>query len=206
MATGVEELLEMLLKPGSGFFDLVIGLADRLLGAAQGVLPSSAKYTYVSSSVVKEMARYGADLSDFLPREIIADVNEKVNGEQSAVDLLRVHHHADNQPVKAHRSPLDDIQMPQGDGVKTSRREKFGLVFLDPPYESGLLEKTLETIAAIDIMAGNASSAGRTPPAGYLSSPPPRWAAWTPPGESAPPAPPAETADVNEKVNGRREH
>ena len=43
-------------------------------------LPSSAKYTYVSSSVVKEMARYGADLSDFLPREIIADVNEKVNG------------------------------------------------------------------------------------------------------------------------------
>lgn len=42
-------------------------------------LPSSAKYTYVSSSVVKEMARYGADLSDFLPREIIADVNEKVN-------------------------------------------------------------------------------------------------------------------------------
>ena len=43
-------------------------------------LPSSATYTYVSSSVVKEMARYGADLSDFLPREIIADVNEKVNG------------------------------------------------------------------------------------------------------------------------------
>ena len=42
-------------------------------------LPSSAKYTYVSSSVVKEMARYGADLSDFLPREIIADVQQKMN-------------------------------------------------------------------------------------------------------------------------------
>lgn len=41
-------------------------------------LPSSAKYTYVSSSVVKEMARYGADLSDFLPREIIDDVNRKM--------------------------------------------------------------------------------------------------------------------------------
>lgn len=41
-------------------------------------LPSSAKYTYVSSSVVKEMARYGADLSDFLPREIIDDVNQKM--------------------------------------------------------------------------------------------------------------------------------
>ena len=42
-------------------------------------LPSSAKYTYVSSSVVKEMARYGADLSDFLPREIIADVQQKMD-------------------------------------------------------------------------------------------------------------------------------
>ena len=43
-------------------------------------LPSSAKYTYVSSSMVKEMARYGADLSDFVPREIIADIQEKMNG------------------------------------------------------------------------------------------------------------------------------
>ena len=42
-------------------------------------LPSSTKYTYISSSVVKEMARYGADLRDFVPREIIADVNEKMN-------------------------------------------------------------------------------------------------------------------------------
>ena len=41
-------------------------------------LPSSAKYTYLSSSVVKEMAFYGADLSDFVPREIIDDVNEKM--------------------------------------------------------------------------------------------------------------------------------
>ena len=42
------------------------------------LLPSSAKYTYISSSVVKEMARYGADLSDFVPREIIDDVNERM--------------------------------------------------------------------------------------------------------------------------------
>jgi len=42
------------------------------------LLPSSAKYTYISSSVVKEMAAYGADLSDFVPREIIGDVNEKI--------------------------------------------------------------------------------------------------------------------------------
>lgn len=40
-------------------------------------IPSSEKYTYLSSTVVKEMARYGADLSDFVPREIIADVQAK---------------------------------------------------------------------------------------------------------------------------------
>ena len=42
-------------------------------------LPSSAKYTYVSSSMVKEMARYGAELSDFVPREIFGDVQRKMD-------------------------------------------------------------------------------------------------------------------------------
>ena len=42
-------------------------------------LPSSAKYTYVSSSMVKEMARYGAELSDFVPREIIGDEKRKMD-------------------------------------------------------------------------------------------------------------------------------
>lgn len=40
-------------------------------------IPSGEKYMYLSSTVVKEMARYGADLSDFVPREIIADVEAK---------------------------------------------------------------------------------------------------------------------------------
>jgi len=35
------------------------------------------KYAYLSSTVVKEMARYGADLSDFVPRQIIKDVQAK---------------------------------------------------------------------------------------------------------------------------------
>jgi pantetheine-phosphate adenylyltransferase len=29
--------------------------------------------------VVKEMVRYGADLSDFVPRQIIQDVQDKMN-------------------------------------------------------------------------------------------------------------------------------
>lgn len=41
-------------------------------------LYTSPKYAYLSSTVVKEMARYGADLSDFVPRQIIGDVEQKV--------------------------------------------------------------------------------------------------------------------------------
>jgi len=39
------------------------------------------KYAYLSSTIVKEMAFYGADLSDFVPQEIIADVNSKVQAQ-----------------------------------------------------------------------------------------------------------------------------
>ncbi len=40
-------------------------------------LASSDKYTYLSSTIVKEMAKYGTDLGAFLPREIVDDVKEK---------------------------------------------------------------------------------------------------------------------------------
>jgi len=35
-------------------------------------------YTYLSSSVVKEMAKYGADLGKFVPWEIIDDIEQKI--------------------------------------------------------------------------------------------------------------------------------
>ena len=40
-------------------------------------LPASEKYTFLSSTAAKEMAAYGADLSEFVPKEIIDDVIEK---------------------------------------------------------------------------------------------------------------------------------
>ena len=45
-------------------------------------LTSSEKYTYISSSVVKEMAKYGTDLSKFVPREILEDVIQRSNRQE----------------------------------------------------------------------------------------------------------------------------
>lgn len=41
-------------------------------------LAASEKYTYLSSTAVREMARYGADLSELVPVEIIDDVKAKI--------------------------------------------------------------------------------------------------------------------------------
>ena len=41
-------------------------------------LASSEKYTYLSSTIVKEMARYGTDLTGLVPREIVDDVNRRM--------------------------------------------------------------------------------------------------------------------------------
>lgn len=40
-------------------------------------LTASEKYTFLSSSVVREMASYGANLTGFVPCEIIDEINEK---------------------------------------------------------------------------------------------------------------------------------
>ena len=41
-------------------------------------LTADKEYMYMSSSVVKELGSYGANLSDFLPKEIIPDFQEKL--------------------------------------------------------------------------------------------------------------------------------
>ena len=47
-------------------------------------LTSSEKYTYISSSVVKEMARYGTDLRKFVPMEILDDVVSKMKKQEES--------------------------------------------------------------------------------------------------------------------------
>ena len=60
--------------------ELQIALVNRELDPSIETLlmPSSEKYAYLSSSVAKEMAKYGADLRSFVPKEIIEDVLIKV--------------------------------------------------------------------------------------------------------------------------------
>ena len=41
-------------------------------------LMAEQQYLYLSSSTVKEMGRYDADLTDFLPEEIIPDFTERI--------------------------------------------------------------------------------------------------------------------------------
>ena len=41
-------------------------------------LTAEHQYMYMSSSMVKELGRYNADLSDFLPEEIIPDFQERI--------------------------------------------------------------------------------------------------------------------------------
>ena len=54
----------------------------------------------------------------------------------------------------AHTGLAERGKVIQGDYLAflTGCREKFDLIFLDPPYGTGMLEKALETIAEIDIV------------------------------------------------------
>ena len=53
--------------------------------------PSDEKYTYLSSTVGKELARYHANLDEFLPREIIEDVKNKLELRSDDCDGSRQH-------------------------------------------------------------------------------------------------------------------
>ena len=58
----------------------------------------------------------------------------------------------------------DRAHVRQGDALAYLRSgEKFDLVFLDPPYASGNLERALELITNIDIMSGNGIIVCETP-------------------------------------------
>ena len=82
-ARGANVIIKGLRAVSDFDWEFQIALVNRKLDPCIETLfiPSSEKYTYLSSSVVKEMASYGADLHTFVPKEIIEDVIRKVESE-----------------------------------------------------------------------------------------------------------------------------
>ena len=63
-------------------WEFQMALANRKIDPAIDTLflTASEKYMFLSSTVVKEMAKYGADLREFVPREILEDIVNKMKG------------------------------------------------------------------------------------------------------------------------------
>ncbi len=69
------------LRAGSDFeSEFQMALVNRKLNPELDTmfLTADSQYMYLSSSMVKELGKYGAELSDFLPQEIIPDFREKL--------------------------------------------------------------------------------------------------------------------------------
>ena len=69
------------LRAGSDFeYEFQMALINRKINPDLDTmfLTSEHQYTYLSSSTVKELGRYGVDLSDFLPEEIIPDFQKRI--------------------------------------------------------------------------------------------------------------------------------
>ena len=69
------------LRAGSDFEnEFQMALVNRKLNPELDTmfLTADSQYMYLSSSMVKELGQYGADLSDFLPGEIIPDFQKKL--------------------------------------------------------------------------------------------------------------------------------
>ena len=43
-------------------------------------ITTNCQYSYLSSSIVKEVAVFGGDLSEMVPKEIISDIYNKIGG------------------------------------------------------------------------------------------------------------------------------
>lgn len=69
------------LRAGSDFeSEFQMALVNRKLNPELDTmfLTADSQYMYLSSSMAKELGKYGAELSDFLPQEIIPDFREKL--------------------------------------------------------------------------------------------------------------------------------
>ena len=66
-------------------YEFMMALTNKKLNANVETvfLAADERYTYLSSSTVKEIAGYGGDVSRFVPEEILEDLKRKINGRNS---------------------------------------------------------------------------------------------------------------------------
>ena len=60
-------------------------------------LTTSVEYSYVSSSIVREIASYGGDISQFVPESIVDDIYKKTGEEKSSARISGGHFPAENK-------------------------------------------------------------------------------------------------------------
>jgi pantetheine-phosphate adenylyltransferase len=60
-------------------YELQMAQMNRHLAEVETVfVPTSAKWSYLSSSLVKEVARYGGDVSGLVPEPVVGRLKEKL--------------------------------------------------------------------------------------------------------------------------------
>jgi len=66
-------------------YEFQMALINRSLnnGTETVFLPGSAEYMYLSSSMVKEIARYGGDITAYVPDGLAAVIEKKIQGERN---------------------------------------------------------------------------------------------------------------------------
>lgn len=71
-------------------YEFMMALTNKKLNARVETifLASDERYTYLSSTIVKEIAGYGGDVSRFVPAEILEDVKTKIQEERDGNQSL----------------------------------------------------------------------------------------------------------------------
>ena len=71
-------------------YEFMMALTNKKLNARVETifLASDERYTYLSSTIVKEIAGYGGDVSRFVPAEILEDVKTKIQEERDGKQSL----------------------------------------------------------------------------------------------------------------------
>lgn len=81
---GAETLVKGLRAVSDFEYEFQLSLINKKLNPNLETLfmPTDAKYMYLSSSMVREVADYGGDISEFIPQSILQRVSEKLHPEK----------------------------------------------------------------------------------------------------------------------------